>query len=388
MDEQIAQEHARDAAADVEPAERPSSRRRPQPSPRASSSSPASPAPARATSTSASRTWATSASTTCRSSSSSRCSSQVTAPRVGIILDVRNPDFAARFPEILARLRQRVPGHAAPLPRRFGGVAHPPLLRDAPAAPARRASRSLLAGAAPRARRCSRRCASVADVVVDTSAMTVHELRSFIQKTFVGDPDEARHGRLRDVLRLQVRRPARRGPALRRALPRQPALRPGAEGQDGLGPGRRRLHREGPGDARRSSTGSTEFLDYLLPLYEREHKSYLSIGIGCTGGKHRSVYIAERLARPPEGAGVSRSASRTATPRASEIMPRLAMIGILLVTHGRLAEELRAAALTIQPEIDAHRRRRPRVERDRGGRAGADRAGASPRPTRATAPSS
>jgi UPF0042 nucleotide-binding protein len=40
----------------------------------------------------------------------------------------------------------------------------------------------------------------------------------------------------------------------------------------------------------------TEFLDYLLPRYEREDKSYLSIGIGCTGGRHRSVYVAERLA--------------------------------------------------------------------------------------------
>ncbi|MFL5780278.1 MAG: RNase adapter RapZ [Thermoleophilaceae bacterium] len=38
-------------------------------------------------------------------------------------------------------------------------------------------------------------------------------------------------------------------------------------------------------------------LDYLLPNYLREGKAHLTIGIGCTGGRHRSVVIAERLAR-------------------------------------------------------------------------------------------
>ncbi|MBI5492125.1 MAG: RNase adapter RapZ [Deltaproteobacteria bacterium] len=38
------------------------------------------------------------------------------------------------------------------------------------------------------------------------------------------------------------------------------------------------------------------FLDYLMPLYLKEGKSYLTIAIGCTGGKHRSVVIAEALA--------------------------------------------------------------------------------------------
>ena len=38
-------------------------------------------------------------------------------------------------------------------------------------------------------------------------------------------------------------------------------------------------------------------LDYLLPAYVREGKSHLTIGIGCTGGRHRSVVIAEHLAR-------------------------------------------------------------------------------------------
>jgi len=35
------------------------------------------------------------------------------------------------------------------------------------------------------------------------------------------------------------------------------------------------------------------FLDYLVPLYEKERKAYLTIAIGCTGGRHRSVTIAQ-----------------------------------------------------------------------------------------------
>ena len=38
-------------------------------------------------------------------------------------------------------------------------------------------------------------------------------------------------------------------------------------------------------------------LDFCLPRYEREGKSYLTVGIGCTGGRHRSVVVAEQLAR-------------------------------------------------------------------------------------------
>jgi UPF0042 nucleotide-binding protein len=40
-----------------------------------------------------------------------------------------------------------------------------------------------------------------------------------------------------------------------------------------------------------------DLLRYLLPLYKREGKSYLTIGIGCTGGKHRSVYMTENLSK-------------------------------------------------------------------------------------------
>jgi UPF0042 nucleotide-binding protein len=40
-----------------------------------------------------------------------------------------------------------------------------------------------------------------------------------------------------------------------------------------------------------------DLLDYLLPLYKREGKAYVTVGIGCTGGRHRSVMIANALAR-------------------------------------------------------------------------------------------
>ncbi len=40
-----------------------------------------------------------------------------------------------------------------------------------------------------------------------------------------------------------------------------------------------------------------ELLEYLLPLYKREGKSYLTIGIGCTGGRHRSVFLANFIAK-------------------------------------------------------------------------------------------
>jgi len=219
---------------------------------------------------------------------------QVTAPRVGIILDVRNPDFASRFPPILARVRERVPStrlvfldaNEETLIRRFSETRRPhPLSVDRPLLTALRNERGLLEDVR-----------ALADVVVDTSAMTVHELRSFMQKTFVGEESSARmvvsatsfgykFGVPHDVdLIFDVRFLANPHfvPELKPKIGTDPAVAAYIEKDPQTAEFLKRL---------------VEFLDYLMPLYEREHKSYLSIGIGCTGGKHRSVYVAHELAK-------------------------------------------------------------------------------------------
>lgn len=220
--------------------------------------------------------------------------SQVSAPRVGVILDVRNPEFASRFPPILDRVRRRVPAtrllfldaSEESLIRRFSETRRPhPLSVDRPLLTALRNERELLEDVR-----------SQADVVVDTSTMTVHELRSFMQKTFVGGEGAARmvvsatsfgykFGVPHDVdLIFDVRFLANPHfvPELKPKIGTDPAVAAYIEKDPETGAFLERL---------------SAFLDYLLPLYEREHKSYLSIGIGCTGGKHRSVYVAEELAR-------------------------------------------------------------------------------------------
>lgn len=213
-------------------------------------------------------------------------------PRVGIILDVRNPDFGVRFPEILGRLRDQVPSMRMlfldasedVLIRRFSETRRPhPLAGKRPLLEALRRERESLENVR-----------AVADVVVDTTGMTVHELRSFVQKTFAGDAARAgmlisatsfgfKFGVPHDVdLLFDVRFLANPHfvPELKTKIGSDPAVAAYIETDPETGRFIRKL---------------VEFLDYLIPLFEREHKSYLSIGIGCTGGRHRSVYVAEQL---------------------------------------------------------------------------------------------
>lgn len=222
-------------------------------------------------------------------------------PRVGIILDVRNPDFAKRFPEILGRLRDQAPGMRLlfldatedVLIRRFSETRRPhPLAGNRPLLEALRRERAMLENVR-----------AVADVVVDTSGMTVHDLRSFVQKTFVGDSSRAgmlisatsfgfKFGVPHDVdLLFDVR------------FLVNPHFVPELKSKMGTDPAVAAYIEKDPETAK-FIRKLVDLLDYLLPLYEKEHKSYLSIGIGCTGGKHRSVYVAEQLMGVLAGRGL------------------------------------------------------------------------------------
>lgn len=62
-----------------------------------------------------------------------------------------------------------------------------------------------------------------------------------------------------------------------------------------------------------------ELAAFILPLYEREGKSYLTIGIGCTGGKHRSVAMTESIAEALRARGWNATAKHRDVPRYKNI---------------------------------------------------------------------
>jgi UPF0042 nucleotide-binding protein len=143
-----------------------------------------------------------------------------------------------------------------------------------------------------------------ADIVVDTTDLNVHELRERLSKLFDG---EQRAGALQTSI---VSFGYKHGLPIDvdlvfdcRFLPNPhwvEELRP----LDGTDPRVRDYVLAQPETAPFLAELERLFA-LLLPAYVREGKSYLSIGIGCTGGRHRSVVIATELARLLESHGVS-----------------------------------------------------------------------------------
>jgi UPF0042 nucleotide-binding protein len=214
--------------------------------------------------------------------------------KVAIVVDVRERDFLSEFPTIFQRLR-KLPGlnpilifleaSNEALMRRFSETRRPH-----PLAPDRSVREGILE---ERARLNAIR--GLADEIVDTSDMTVHELRQFFM-TLSRDRSRAplvvtllsfgyKHGVPVDAdLAFDMRCLPNPHfvPTLRRRTGRDRAVANFIERDS---------------SAREFMDRLETYLRYVIPKYVNEGKSYLTVAIGCTGGRHRSVMVAERLRR-------------------------------------------------------------------------------------------
>jgi RNase adapter protein RapZ len=141
-----------------------------------------------------------------------------------------------------------------------------------------------------------------AAVLIDTRAMTPQELRAEMARQF--GEDEPRTGLAVTLQSFSYKRGIPRGAdmvmdvrflrnphwdaELRPRDGRDPAVRAFVEADPAYGPFTDRL---------------TDLLEFLLPAYRAEGKSYFSLALGCTGGKHRSVVLVEALAKSLAAAG-------------------------------------------------------------------------------------
>ena len=222
-------------------------------------------------------------------------------PRIAAVMDVRSRAFSTDLQSVISELNARglrprvvfLEASDDTLVRRFDSVRRPhPLQEDRRIVDGIAAERELLRGVR-----------GEADLVLDTSALNVHELRARMHAYFGGETHAAprvsvvsfgyKYGLPVDADLV----------ADCRFLPNPrwvEALAP-LTGQD-----------EKVRDYVLAQPGASEFLDsYLRALqvtlagYEREGKHDAPLAVGCTGGKHRSVAIAEQIAQRLAAAGLS-----------------------------------------------------------------------------------
>ncbi|CAN5446283.1 RNase adapter RapZ [soil metagenome] len=217
----------------------------------------------------------------------------VAIEKAALIINIRERHFLSEFPAELKKIKKKISPFVlffeasdAVLQRRFSETRRPH--------PADTGEGLLTAIRAEK--EAMQKVRESADLIIDTSAHTVHTLRRRLVQKF---------GQTEEGLPLHVQVVSF---GHKYGVPHQVDLLfdvrhlPNPYFEEGL--------RELPGTDKKV-TGYLEkqtevqetirrfvdLLEYLLPLYKREGKSYLSIGVGCTGGRHRSVMVANRLGK-------------------------------------------------------------------------------------------
>ena len=221
--------------------------------------------------------------------------------RTALVVDVREGSKLEKLPAIVRSVRRMIPTMViyleatdASLIRRFSETRRPhPFGANSPV-------RSSLGAE----RRRLKSIRAIADWVVDTSKFNVHELRAHLTERFQNKSTDKnilvscvsfgfKHGVPEDAdLVFDVR-----------FLP-NPHFVPEFRPLTGRHPKVAKYIRSFP-QTQEFINRISELLIYLLPHYIREGKSYLTISFGCTGGQHRSVWFAERLAAAFAGSGAT-----------------------------------------------------------------------------------
>jgi UPF0042 nucleotide-binding protein len=211
--------------------------------------------------------------------------------KTALVVDVREGDQLRKLPAIIRGLRKHLKTTVLfleagdeVLVRRFSETRRPhPLGREATVKAALVKERARL-----------KPIRALADIVVDTSHFNVHELRAHITNQFTAGPVD------KNLMISCVSFGYKAGVPHEadllfdvRFLP-NPHFIPEFRPLTGRHPKVAKYIRSFP-QTQEFIDRISDLLDYLIPHYVREGKSYLTIGFGCTGGQHRSVLIAEEV---------------------------------------------------------------------------------------------
>jgi RNase adapter protein RapZ len=219
--------------------------------------------------------------------------SQGNVARIAVVVDVRGRRFFDNLRDSLADLATKQVSHRIvflessdeALVRRFESVRRPhPLQGDGRITDGIAAERDLL-----------RELRGDADLVIDTSSLNVHELRAKMDAQFAGDEEPELRATVMSF-GYKYGLPVDADLVVDcRFLPNPhwvPELRP----YTGLNGEVSDYVFNQPG-AKEFLNQYTELLQIIATGYRREGKRYVTIAVGCTGGKHRSVAMSEKLAR-------------------------------------------------------------------------------------------
>lgn len=211
--------------------------------------------------------------------------------RAALVVDVREGMRLEEFPAILKKVRLVLPTRVVfleaseeALVRRFSETRRPhPMGRGNTVVKSIRAERKRLDP-----------IRNVADVVLDTTKFNVHDLRAHINSQFEREVGDRSLMISSNSFGFKNGVPAEADLVLDvRFLP-NPHFVPEFQKLTGKHPKVAKYIREFP-QTKEFLDKSADMLKFLLPHYIKEGKSYLTVAFGCTGGQHRSVFIAEEM---------------------------------------------------------------------------------------------